>query len=172
MERITVHKLDAHGHEVARYSGRVLERGPAHAVLQANFARDSVALGAFILARGDRLVEWFYADRWYNVFAVYGAGDDHLRGWYCNVCRPARLGVNELWCEDLELDLVVSPDGHFQVLDEAKFAQLELPPDEVRQARRALAELRRLATERSGPFAGGGAGSEHESPPSDEEGLA
>ncbi|OQY20658.1 MAG: hypothetical protein B6I35_10355 [Anaerolineaceae bacterium 4572_32.2] len=45
-------------------------------------------LGYVALEPSDRWTECFYTDRWYNVFEIHAA-DDSLKGWYCNITRPA-----------------------------------------------------------------------------------
>ena len=88
-DTITILKLDHHGREVWRYPGRVLARD-AHTIrLEGFYNRDDATVGYAVFKRGDRLVETFYSDRWYNVFAVYDRDDGALKGWYCNVTRPA-----------------------------------------------------------------------------------
>jgi protein associated with RNAse G/E len=93
------------------------------------------------LCRGDRFVETYYTDRWYNVYEIYAHQDGHLRGWYCNVGCPAVLDGNSLSYIDLALDLLVFPDGRQLVLDEKEFYELDLPPEIRAQALAALAEL-------------------------------
>jgi uncharacterized protein len=85
---VTVYKLDERGQEVWQYPARLVARGPI-LWLEANFNREDMDLGFATFRRGDRFVEYFYTDRWYNVFAVYDRDGEGLKGWYCNVCRPA-----------------------------------------------------------------------------------
>jgi protein associated with RNAse G/E len=87
------------------------------------------------------------------VFAVYAVGSGALRGWYCNITRPAVIEAERVSAVDLALDLWVTPDGSSVVLDEAEFAALGLAPAESEAARAALAELQSLARRREGPFA-------------------
>ena len=95
------------------------------------FNRDDLDLGFAFFKRGDRFVETFYSDRWYNVFAVYDRDDQGLKGWYCNICRPAKLGATAVRCEDLALDMWVSDRKYqIQVLDEDEFASLDLNREE------------------------------------------
>lgn len=148
---VTVHKLDHLGREVWSYQGRTLARGPRWWRLEARFDRESQMVARLELRRGDRFVETFYADRWYNVFVVYDG--ERLKGYYANIARPARLDDSgHIYAEDLALDLIVYPDGRWQVTDEEEFAALPLPLWEREQARRALAELQSLATRRAGLF--------------------
>jgi hypothetical protein len=108
-------------------------------------------LGFVDLEPRDRWIETFYADRWYNIFEIY-ASDGRLKGWYCNITRPARIGRGEVEAEDLALDLWVSPSGETEVLDEDEFDALPLQPEERRAGLDALAELQRMAAEGVAPF--------------------
>ena len=149
---ITVHKLDHTGAEKIAYTGKVLERTENMVVLEAHFARERMELGYVTLTTGDRFVEYFYSDRWYNVFAIYDAADGSFKGWYCNITRPATITEDSIRAEDLALDYFVQPSGKEFVLDEDEFAELPLTAEEAAAARAALKELRALAAKREGPF--------------------
>ncbi len=149
----TIRKLDLSGREVFSYRGTVLERPPTSVIVEAFFSRyDRLDLGYTVFERGDRFVEHFFADRWYNIFEVYAAKSQGLRGWYCNLTRPAIIRDHEVSAVDLALDVWVDPLGQAQVLDEAEFAALPLSADEARAVRAACAELLRLAGDRAEPF--------------------
>ena len=150
---ITVHKLDHAGVEKIAYAGNVIERGPAQIVLAARFGRERMELGYVTLTKGDLFVEYFYSDRWYNVFAIFDASDGAFKGWYCNITRPAKIEGEQVWADDLALDYFVQPNGREFVLDKAEFAALALSVEETQNARAALAELQGLAARREGPFA-------------------
>jgi predicted RNA-binding protein associated with RNAse of E/G family len=152
MDQVTVKKLNPAGQETWRYTGRVLERHADRLVLEANFNRDDLPFHEIILRRGDRFVETFYADRWYNVFAIHDRDDGRLKGWYCNISHPAEIGDGVVSYIDLALDLLVYPDGRQLVLDEDEFSALALSPELQQQARLALEELQASFTAR---FAGG-----------------
>ena len=150
---ITVHKLDHICKEKIAYTGEVIERNETRVVLEARFSRERMELGYVTLTPGDRFVEYFYSDRWYNVFVIYDAADGAFKGWYCNITRPARIEGGHIWAEDLALDYFVQPSGREFVLDEDEFAALRISAEETAAARAALAELQRLAARREGPFA-------------------
>lgn len=141
MSRITVNKLDIHGEITWQYHGRLLNKGKNYLKLEAYFDREDTPFHGMILGKGDRFLETYYTDRWYNIFEIHARGDDHLRGWYCNIGHPARIEGNRISYVDLALDLLVFPDGRQLILDEDEFAELDIA-DEVRtQALRALNEL-------------------------------
>lgn len=151
-EAITVHKLDFQGREVWRYAGRVLARGALSLTLEAVFDHDDEEFFGLRLQRGDRFVETYYTDRWYNVFAIHDGDQGGLKGWYCNIARPARIEANDLFAEDLALDLIVDRRGKWWVADEAEFEALPISKDDRMRASQALTELQRLASAREGPF--------------------
>jgi hypothetical protein len=140
-DAITVYKLDYAGREVWQYPARLLAREADSIRLEAFFNRDDMALGYATFRRGDRFIETFYDDRWYNVFAVYDREDGTLKGWYCNVSRPAQISPTAVRCDDLALDVWAAPNAAPLVLDEDEFAALPLNDDDRRQALAALQTL-------------------------------
>jgi protein associated with RNAse G/E len=145
IDTLTVYKLDHHGREVWQYPARLLARDDHSLRLEGFFNRDDTLVGDAVFKRGDRLVETFYSDRWYNVFAVYDRDDGALKGWYCNVTRPATITDTAVSSDDLALDVWVSPDGAVTVLDEEEFAALELSDADRAMALDAVQQLLRLA---------------------------
>lgn len=145
MSEITIYKLDENGSVVWHYPAVILERRSTSVRLEATFNRDDLDLGFALFKRGDRFIETFYNDRWYNVFAVYDRDDHELKGWYCNICRPADFGDTAVRCEDLALDIWVSPQYQIQLLDEEEFASLDLNAEERQKCLSALQELSCLA---------------------------
>jgi len=148
---MTIRKLDHAGNQVLAYPGQVLRRDARAIVLRTGWDRASLDLGFVVLEPGDRWTEYFYADRWYNIFEIR-ASDGCLKGWYCNVTRPAHIGKDEVSAQDLALDLWVAPDGGMRVLDEDEFAALPLGAFERDASRQALAELQRMVAQRVAPF--------------------
>ena len=112
-----------------------------------------MSLHFVVLERGDRWTETFYSDRWYNIFEIR-ASDGRLKGWYCNITRPARITQDEVSAEDLALDLWVEPDGSQQVLDEDEFAALGLPSEERALALNALEQVLEMVAREAPPFDG------------------
>jgi protein associated with RNAse G/E len=153
---ITIHKLDHTGVEQLVYHGEMIERTESLVILEARFARERMDLGYVTLVPGDRFVEYFYSDRWYNIFLIFDSAGGQFKGWYCNVTRPARFDGDHIWADDLALDYFVDPQGREFVLDEDEFSGLGLAPEEEQAARAALAELRELVARRQGPFDYGG----------------
>jgi uncharacterized protein len=149
---VTIIKKNLDGAETWRYSGEVMHYAPSRVQLKAQFNRPNVLFHGILLKQGDRFVETFYTDRWYNIFAIYDRDNDQFKGWYCNIACPAVFemsGSGELIVSyiDLALDLLVFPDGRQVMLDEDEFIVLALPPKIQNQARRAFDELCQLFKE-------------------------
>lgn len=97
---------------------------------------------------GDVFTEHYWRDRWYAVKEVRAA-DETLKGWYCDITRPAVVHDGAVVVEDLDLDLWVSADGDTVLrLDEDEFAESGLAdrdPEAADRAVQALDELELLA---------------------------
>lgn len=152
-ERVTVRKLDAQGREVLRYTGQILRKMETGLVIEAIFEMEEREFHGLVFRSGDRFVETHYRDRWYNVLAIYDVDTRELKGWYCNITRPAHIEEASITSEDLALDLVVRVDGSWFVLDEDEYAALELNSADRNRAEAALRELQGQAEALEGPFA-------------------
>lgn len=130
--------------ETWRYPGKILTRTNNHILLEAYFNRSDFLFHEIVLARGDRFLETYFNDRWYNIFEIHDKSTDALKGWYCNVTYPAEFTDGMISYIDLALDLLVYPDGRQLVLDEDEFADLHLNDSDTEKARRALGELQQI----------------------------
>jgi uncharacterized protein len=151
-EKIVVWKLDTRGEPVTSYEAVLEEVLPTGMLLLARWTRPPLALGYTTFETGDRFHEWFFTDRWYNIFAVAGEDGRH-KGWYCNIAEPARIEGGTVSSRDLLLDLWVDSGYHVQVLDEDEFLADQYLTSEARaRARNALAELTTRVRMRLPPF--------------------
>jgi len=151
-EKIIVHKLNEKGVEVWRYEGEMLESTATSVTLEAFFNREDVIFHEISLKTGDRFVETFHTDLWYNTFAIFDSEDDHFKGWYCNITRPAKIKNSHVYADDLALDIIVYPDRSWLILDEDEFDELVLPPEDRDRALHAIEVLIEYARNKEGPF--------------------
>jgi protein associated with RNAse G/E len=108
------------------YEGVMVHRDDHRLVLEALFDRADMPFMGVLFKTGDRFVEYYYNDRWYNIFEIHDRDDDAIKGWYCNVSQPAVFTDGIVSYVDLALDLWVSVDGQQTVLDEDEFEELIL----------------------------------------------
>jgi protein associated with RNAse G/E len=139
---IKVLKKNLAGEVTWQYEGVVLSRTDTAVILEAFFNREDAPFMEITLKNGDRFVETFYADRWYNIFEIYDRDDGRLKGWYCNIGKPAVLEDGAVSYVDLALDLWVSADGKQTVLDEDEMERLKLDESTRTLAFAALDELK------------------------------
>lgn len=137
-----------------RYPATVVGDDGTRAVVRAPWAGAGVRDFGFVrFEPGDVFTEHYWRDRWYAVKEVRAA-DGTVKGWYCDVTRPADVGPHGIVVEDLDLDLWRSADGGTVLrLDEDEFAASGIEdrdPEAAASARRSLDELEALA--RAGNF--------------------
>ena len=149
--KIKVQKKNPAGEVTYRYEGLLLSRDENSITLEALFDREDMPFMGIVLKKGDRFVEHYYADRWYNIFAVYDRDHGKLKGWYCNVGQPAVIEDGVVSYVDLALDLWVSASGKQTVLDEDEFEALELNDELKAGALNGLDELKELFLNKKPP---------------------
>lgn len=149
---ITVVKLDPLGAEKTRYTGTVISRSHHEVVIQASWTMKERDLGYICFEPGDRFVEFYYTDRWFNIFDV--ARKDGLRkGWYCNIAEPAHIMNTSIEQVDLFLDVWVDPTGKTLILDEDEFAAATMLSETQRlQAQQGLQTLLEMIEKRQEVF--------------------
>ncbi|MBI5822983.1 MAG: DUF402 domain-containing protein [Chloroflexi bacterium] len=127
-----------------QYDGVVLSRESNSITIEAFFNRDDMPFQEIVLKRGDRFVETFFTDKWYNIFEIYDRDDGKLKGWYCNITKPAMIEDGSVSYVDLALDLWVSADGRQTVLDEDELEELGLDEGLKKKIDTGLNELQAL----------------------------
>lgn len=148
----TIYKLNHFGVEKLSYSGQVIERGADYVCVSAIFAFETMSLDYVTLKKGDIFTEWFYSERWYNVFKVEDVDTGELKGYYCNLTRPAIITENAVRADDLALDMFVQPNGNLILLDEDEYAALPLSDEERQCVQQAIQEVEQLVDQRLKPF--------------------
>ena len=140
--KFKVQKKNPAGEVAYEYEGDELRRDETSIVLEAFFTREDMPFMDVTFKKGDRFVEHYYTDRWYNIFVIYDRDDGALKGWYCNIGRPAVIEDDVVSYVDLALDLWVSANGRQVVLDEDEFNALVLDEESRRGALEGLSELK------------------------------
>ncbi|MEU9470886.1 DUF402 domain-containing protein [Streptomyces avermitilis] len=139
------------GRTKIRYPAELVHDDGTRVTVRAPWAGDGVRDFGFVrFEPGDVFTEYYWRDRWYAVKEVRD-GRGGLKGWYCDITRPATLVGTELVVEDLDLDLWRSADGTAVLrLDEDEFAASGLAASDPRAAaaaENALDTLELLARE-------------------------
>ncbi|MEU5307232.1 DUF402 domain-containing protein [Streptomyces sp. NPDC021562] len=140
------------GRTKIRYPAELLHDDGTRITVRAPWAGDVARDFGFVrFEQGDVFTEFYWRDRWYAVKEVRAA-DGALKGWYCDVTRPATLSGGRLVVEDLDLDLWRSADGtDVRRLDEDEFAESGLAERDPAAASAAAAALDALEALAQGP---------------------
>ena len=151
--RVRVLKYD--GSEHRTWAARVVNQTDSLLTLDAVFDEEIEHDLIGTIARGTISTEYYWLDRWFNVFRFSNPADT-LMSFYCNVNMPPSFDGHVLQYVDLDIDVLVKPDFSYQVLDledfETNARAYDYPPDVRENARAALAELVHLIETRSFPF--------------------
>ena len=151
MSRMKILKKNLADEVTWQYEGTELNRDENSITIEALFNRDDLPFQDIVLKRNDRFVETFYTDKWFNIFEIYDRDDGKLKGWYCNIGKPAVIGKDFISYVDLALDLWVSADGKQTVLDEDELAELNLSVDLKQKVDEGLKELQQLFKQKNPP---------------------
>jgi uncharacterized protein len=142
--RIKVQKKNLRGEVTVEYDGDVLQRDENSVTLEALFTRADMPFMDVVFKKGDRFVEYYFTDRWYNIFTIHDRDDGKIKGWYCNIGKPAEIADGIVSYVDLALDLWVSANGKQTMLDEDEFEELGLDAELRAAALKGLEELKEL----------------------------
>src|ERR1044072_3160592 len=151
-QSVKVQKKNPAGEVTYQYEGVLLSRSENSIVLEALFDRADMPFMDVVFKTGDRFVEYYYFDRWYNIFAIYDREDGQIKGWYCNIGKSTVFEDGIVSYIDLALDLWVSTDGKQTVLDEDEFEDLKLNEELRTGALNGLDELKALFKSKTPPF--------------------
>jgi protein associated with RNAse G/E len=150
---VRVMKFDRREHR--RWRASLLRREGPLLVLDARFAEEVRHSQLGLIERGTASIEYYWLDRWYNVFRFLEP-DGSLRNFYCNVNLPPEFDGFTLTYVDLDIDIIVRPDFSYEILDRDEFEQnaerFRYPVPVIDGAERALLELRSMIESRRFPF--------------------
>lgn len=107
-----------------------------------------------IIRRGTVSLEYYWLDRWYNIFRFQEP--KALRNFYCNVNMPPKFENGTLDYVDLDIDVLVWPNFEYKILDREEFEKnaekFVYSEDVIRKAEASLEQLSSLIDRREFPF--------------------
>ena len=110
-----------YGGEVRRsWPCRLIERAMPLLVFEGKFDTEVIHPHLGRIKRGTVSIEYFWLDRWFNVFRFHEP-DGTFRNYYCNVAMPPTVSENVVDFVDLDIDLIVDRNGTISILDEDEY---------------------------------------------------
>ncbi len=153
MVTVRAHKYD--GSEHRTWSAQVLRQEGSLLVLDATFDQEIKHELLGTIASGTTSVEYYWLDRWYNIFR-FAEPSGELRSYYCNVNVPPAFDGQILSYVDLDIDILVEPDLSYRIVDVEDFEQnaerFGYSAAVQKEARQALESLVGLIEGRAFPF--------------------
>ncbi len=146
-----------------KFDGKIHRSWKAELIKQENFLLTFV--GEFdkeidhphlgVIRRGTISHEFYWLDRWYNVFRFHEP-DGKLRNFYCNINMLPTFEKEILNYVDLDIDVLVWKDFSFEILDLDEFEEnavkYHYSPQVYDKANESLAELIVMIEKKSFPF--------------------
>lgn len=133
----------------------LIERNGSLLLFRGEFDREVVHEHLGLIECGTVSYEYFWLDRWFNVFRFHEPGGT-FRNYYCNVSVPPVFGENVLDYIDLDIDVIADDSGGYTVLDEDEFnrnkARLGYAIEVQRSTEAAVVELIGLIVNHEFPF--------------------
>lgn len=158
-DQITVRVFKYGGAEHRSWQARVAQQLGSLLILDAEFELEVTHESLGTVPRGTRTVEYYWFDRWYNVFKFLN-DDGDTRLYYCNINMPPALANGRLSYFDLDIDVLVQPDLSYQVLDLEEFEvnaiRFSYSSEVKRSAHAAVDEVIAMIEARQFPFDGVG----------------
>lgn len=155
MKTVTINSLGFDGLARKSWNAELVESNDNLLVFVGEFTSEIVHPHLGIIRPKTQSYEYYWLDRWYNVFRFHEP-DGAFRNFYCNINMPPTFDGDVLEYIDLDLDLIVDQNGRYEVLDEDDFesnADRFAYSDEIkRKAFEALTELTALIGQRKFPF--------------------
>ena len=153
--QITVNSCKYDGSAHRSWTAELIELSGPLLVLDGVFDTDINHSSLGLIKRGTRSIEYYWLDRWYNVFRFVEM-DGTLRNYYCNVNIPPAFDGDTLSYIDLDLDMLVATNLKYVLLDEDEFeinaARFNYTPEVKINAKGAVNELISLIEKKEFPF--------------------
>ncbi len=153
-QKITIVKRNERGIPVFRYTGEILQSTKKGLLISAVFGLPQVNLRVAALLPGDLFEEYYFYDKWFNIYQVHAGNTERIKVWYCNICRPMQYLDDRIEFDDLALDLLITPNGRQYILDRDEFCALKINRKERRLALEGLREVQAFFKENSVPQPG------------------
>jgi protein associated with RNAse G/E len=135
---------------------KLIDRNDPLLVFVGEFEEDVTHPELGLIQSGTISYEYFWLDRWYNVFRFQAPGGV-FRNFYCNVTMPPTFTDGVIDYIDMDIDVVVWTDRSYKVLDlddfEVSSAKFAFPDSIVSKSKKALDELIGMIAASEFPFA-------------------
>ncbi len=154
-KKYTVNALKYDGTIHRSWQAQVIGQTSDLIELVGTFDKEVVHTRIGVIKRATVSYEFFWLDRWYNIFRFHEP-DGSLRNFYCNIGFPPRIDSDSVSYVDLDIDILVWKDYSFEILDMEEFESNSLlfnyPKNVIEKCLHTIQELKSMIINRQMPF--------------------
>lgn len=150
---INSRKFDGKVHR--SWQANLIERRDSLLIFVGEFEKEVKHSNLGIIRRGTVSYEYYWLDRWYNIFQFHEP-EGELRNFYCNISEPPKLEKNILDYVDFDIDILVWKDFSYEILDSEEFNEnkrkFNYPSKIIKKVHQSVSEIEWLIQNRRFPF--------------------
>ncbi|MGI8544991.1 MAG: DUF402 domain-containing protein [Aridibacter sp.] len=154
-KNITINSRKHDGRIHRTWKADLIEQQDSLLVFVGEFENEVKHNNLGVIRRGTVSYEYYWLNRWYNVFRFHEPDGD-LRNFYCNINMPPTFENNILNYVDLDLDILVWKDFSYEILDEDEYKEnAEMYGYEnkiLKNVEKNVTELLKMIKQRNFPF--------------------
>jgi protein associated with RNAse G/E len=98
------------------WKAELIEQNDSLLIFVGEFEKEVKHSHLGVIRRGTISYEYYWLDRWYNIFRFHEPGGA-LRNFYCNINMPPQFENDVLDYVDLDIDILVWKDFKYEILD-------------------------------------------------------
>ena len=152
---ITINSRKYDGEIHRSWKAELIEQKDSRLKFVGEFDQEIKHLHLGVIRRGTISYEYYWLDRWYNVFRFHEPNGD-FRNFYCNINLPPKFENDVLDYVDLDIDVLVWKDFSCSILDLEEFEENALifkyPAELITKTKANLAKLLYQIENRKFPF--------------------
>jgi protein associated with RNAse G/E len=154
-QKITINSRKFNGKIHRSWKAELIDRSDSLLIFVGEFEEEVRHSKLGVIRPGTISYEYYWLDRWYNVFRFHEPGGA-LRNYYCNLNMPPSFENAVLDYIDLDIDVLVSGNFEYEILDREEFDENSIiyayPVDLVKKTFDTLDELLEIIARRAFPF--------------------
>lgn len=152
---VTVNSRNFDGSLRRTWNCRLLEHTAEHLLFIGEFEFEVRHSDLGHIRKGTISYEYYPLSQWFSIFRFHEPNGT-LRNWYCNINMPPTFDNGVLNYVDLDIDVLIWPDGSHKILDEIEFdlnaERYSYPAEVRRKAVDALTDLEQMISKGELPF--------------------
>lgn len=152
---VTINSRKFDGKIHRSWQARLIDRHGSLLIFLGEFEAEVNHSQLGVIRRGTISYEYYWFDRWYNIFQFHQPGGE-LRNFYCNISEPPKLQGNILDYVDFDIDILVWKDFSYEILDLEEFDENKLKFNYsskiIKNIQRSVSEIESLIENRRFPF--------------------